>query len=143
MTQLFQYVVDRLRALFMTEVGLDLEAQFLKREAERKADLLREAAKYAEEGFDDIAETLREQAGQISIDRPLASVLPAVQHLGTSGNPSLSAEGEACPQNPTPSTPATTANQNSANETRRPARNKPSATGQTKSTRRKAASKKA
>lgn len=81
MTQWYQYLVDRLRSLFLTEVGLDMEAQFLRREAERKADLMRQAKNYEEEGFDDIAKTLREQAGENSIERPLASVLPSMHHL--------------------------------------------------------------
>ena len=81
MSQWYQYLVQQLRALFLTEVGLGFEAQFLTREAERKADLLRKANQYDEEGFPEIAETLRERAGQISIERPLASVCPAAQHL--------------------------------------------------------------
>ena len=81
MLSFFHALTDRLKALFMTNVALDLEAQVLTRAAERKADLLLQAAAFEAEGLTLVAAELRQQAGAIDLSRPLASVLPAVEHL--------------------------------------------------------------
>lgn len=81
MLWLFQTLTDRLKALFVANVGLDLEAQLLTRQAERKAELLRQAARYDEEGLKGVASELREQANALSVQRPLSSVQPAVEHF--------------------------------------------------------------
>ncbi len=91
---LFKAFVDRVRALFMTDAALDLEAQILTRAAERKADLLRRAAAFEGEGLTLVASELRQQAVAIDLARPLAIVLPAVEHLAT--------EAPAVPQLPGP-----------------------------------------
>ncbi len=81
MLGIFQAVADRLKAMFITHVALDLEAELLSQDAIRKAGLLRQADQLAAEGLDDVATELRERAGRLSLDRPLASVLPAVAEL--------------------------------------------------------------
>lgn len=91
MTQLFHFFVERLKALFLTDVALDLEAEFLTRDAERKAHLLQRAAKYEEEGLPEVAEELRSQALTIQSEQPLARVVPTIAHLQTELPPTLSA----------------------------------------------------
>ena len=59
---LFRAITDRLKALFVADVASDLEAQFLARNAERKADLLRQAQKYEDEGLKSVAHQVRQQA---------------------------------------------------------------------------------
>lgn len=81
MLGIFQAVAGRLKALFVTHVALDLEAELLSQDAVRKAGLLRQADQFAAEGLADVAKELRERAGRLSLERPLASVLPAVAEL--------------------------------------------------------------
>jgi hypothetical protein len=81
MLAFFRALTDRLKALFMTDAALDLEAHVLNRAAERKADLLRQAAAFQAEGLTLVAAELQQQAGAIDLSRPLARVLPAVEHL--------------------------------------------------------------
>jgi len=82
MLGIFQAVAGRLKALFVTHVALDLEAELLAQDASRKAGLLRQADQYAADGLEGVAAELRERAGRLSLDRPLAGVLPAVQEFG-------------------------------------------------------------
>lgn len=98
MFALFRALTHRLKALFLTAVGLDFEAQLLTHDAERRAELLRQAQRYEDEGLRGLAEHLRQRAESISLERPLASVLPAVAHLqtappDTADTPLLPAEG--------------------------------------------------
>ena len=80
MFQLFRAIADRLKALFAADVGLDFEAQFVARDAERKAELLRQAGRYEGEGLHAVAQELRRRAEGISLQQPLASVLPCLEH---------------------------------------------------------------
>ena len=84
MPWLFQFLADRLRSLFAAEVALDLESQFVARQTERKADLLRKAREYEREGLDDLAIELRLEADRLSLQKPLvelgtAPALPAAR----------------------------------------------------------------
>ncbi len=78
---LFRALADRLKALFVADVASDFEAQLLVRDAERKADLLRQAQRFDDEGLKDVAQHLRQQTQALGVERPLASVLPAIEHL--------------------------------------------------------------
>ena len=93
MFQIFRALAERVKALFVTDAALDFEAEFLCRDAERKAELLRQATRYDEEGLHGIAGHIRQQAELLSLERPLASVLPSVTHLqvGAKGTTDLSA----------------------------------------------------
>jgi hypothetical protein len=57
------------------DTGLDFEAQLLARQAERKAALLRRAARYADEGLPHVAQELRQRAEALSFERSLGGVL--------------------------------------------------------------------
>lgn len=81
MLSLFRSVGDRLRALFATDVALDFESMFVRRQADRKAEILRHAAELERQGMKSVAAELREQANTISIGRPLATILPATAEL--------------------------------------------------------------
>lgn len=83
MLTLFRALADRLKALFVVDVGLDFEADFVARDAERKAALLRQAACYQNEGLAEVAHELRQRAEAISSQRPLDSILPALAHWQT------------------------------------------------------------
>jgi hypothetical protein len=85
MLTLFRALSERVKALFVTTVALDFEADLFARDAERKADLLRQAQRYDDEGLPGIAEHLRRQAGTLALERPLAGVLPALDHLSGQG----------------------------------------------------------
>ena len=81
MIALFRALTERLKALFVTDVALDFDAELLARAAERQAELLRRADRYDSEGLSGIAGQLRRQAEAIDLQRPLAGVLPALEHL--------------------------------------------------------------
>jgi hypothetical protein len=83
MLALFQSIVDRIKAMFAADAALDLEAQFVARQADRKADLLRKAAEFEEEGLTRIAQELRLHAEALSIKRPLDAIQPAAAELGS------------------------------------------------------------
>ncbi len=78
---MFKALATRIKALFFTNAALDVEAEFLSRSAERKAQLLDEANHYEKEGKTELAKQLQERAGGIDFNRPLAVVLPSVEHL--------------------------------------------------------------
>ncbi len=78
----FKALVGRLKALLLADAALDLEAQALVRMAERKASLVRQAAAFEAEGLGTLAAELRQQAEALALTSPLASVLPALEHLG-------------------------------------------------------------
>ncbi len=83
----FKKIRERLTALFIADAALDLEAEFLDRHAERKAELLRKAQEYEEEqGLEDLAEEVRVQAMSLSAEKPLASMLPAINGLAGDAN---------------------------------------------------------
>jgi hypothetical protein len=77
---LFRTIADRLKAMFVADVATDFEAQFLACDAERKAELLRQAQRYDDEGLKGVAQDLRQQTESLGTQRPLASVLPAIEH---------------------------------------------------------------
>jgi hypothetical protein len=81
MFALFRVIVDRLKALFVADAGLEFEAEFVARDAERKAQLLRQAAGYEKEGLRAVAEELRRRAEAICLETPLAAALPALGHF--------------------------------------------------------------
>jgi hypothetical protein len=81
MIALFHALTERLKALFISDVALDFEAELLARAAERQAELLRRADRYDSEGLSGIAGQLRRQAEAIDLQRPLAGILPALEHL--------------------------------------------------------------
>lgn len=78
MLHLFQSLAARIKALFVTDAALDLEAEFLARDAERKAALLRQADRYEAEGLGAVARDLRAQAEALYPRQPLAVVVPAL-----------------------------------------------------------------
>ena len=77
---LFQTISERLRALFVADVALDLEAQLLSRQADRQVELLVQADAHERHGYPAVASGLRRQAEALSLARPLAGVLPALEH---------------------------------------------------------------
>lgn len=79
---LFRALAERVKALFITNLALDLEAEFLERSAERKAKLLQWAERHEAEGYHQIAHELRQQAHSMHHDEPLGAVLRAFRHLG-------------------------------------------------------------
>jgi hypothetical protein len=89
-------LTERLKALFATRAALELEAEFLARDAERQAELLRQAQRYDAEGFQGIADHLRRQTEALSAQRPLAGVLPGVAHVQAEV-PAVTNQSEAPP----------------------------------------------
>jgi hypothetical protein len=98
MLSIFRLLADRVKALFLTDAALDLEAQLLTRDAERQAELLRQAQRYEEEGLTGIAQHLRQRAEATGLERPLASIVPALANMeealpGSGDTTLLSAHG--------------------------------------------------
>jgi hypothetical protein len=81
MLNLFRALSRRLDALFTTHLALDFEQQFLLQQSDRKADLLQKAQDLEERGLTELAEELREQTRNLSLERPLSSVLPAADEF--------------------------------------------------------------
>ncbi len=102
MLAFFRALLDRLKALLLTDASLDLQAQAVVRAAERKADLLRRAAAYENEGLASVAADLRGQAEALDLSRPLALVAPLLE--------ALSIDSPAAPPIPGPASPNPGAN---------------------------------
>ena len=77
MLWIFKALSDRIKALFVTDVAADLEAQFLAREAERKAALLRQAQVY----FTSLRSHFRVDVAELSSNRPIF-VTPGTWQIG-------------------------------------------------------------
>jgi hypothetical protein len=102
----FRALTERFKALFATSAALELESEFLARDAERRAELLRQADRYDAEGLGGIAQHLRRQAETLSLQRPTASVLPAIDHIvGKEGQDTLPLLAGPC-SGTAPATPA-------------------------------------
>lgn len=82
MLWLLKKAVERLKTLLVADAALDLEAQFLARQTDRQVELLHKADGYEEQGLHDLAAALRHQAMNLSIERPLATLLPTLGDLG-------------------------------------------------------------
>ena len=80
MLSLFRTISDRLKALFVADVALEFEALLLSRQADRTAELLVQAEQHERHGFPSVAAQLRAGAEALSLGRPLAGVLPALEH---------------------------------------------------------------
>lgn len=81
MRTLYQLLVNRLKSVILADVGLDLEADFHIQSATRKVELLRQASRFEEEGFTEVAEELRASASTLRPDQPLAQSVPIAAHL--------------------------------------------------------------
>jgi hypothetical protein len=81
MLWLFRALAERLKALFVADIANDFEIQLLTRDAERRAELLRQVQRYEAEGFHGIARHMRQRAEEIDLQKPLAGLLPAIAHL--------------------------------------------------------------
>lgn len=81
MLSLYHLLVDRLKAVVLANVGLDLEADCLSQDAARKAALLRLANSYDEEGLNEVAEEIRASMQTLQSDQPLSRSLPIATHL--------------------------------------------------------------
>jgi hypothetical protein len=79
MIRLIQTVINRVKAMFTLDAMLDLEQQFLSRQAQRRAELFRTADRYQREGLTVIAADLRRQAETLSERRPLQTVFPFLE----------------------------------------------------------------
>src|SRR4051794_8991791 len=80
MIALFRMMTDRLKAMFAADVALEFEALLLSRQADRTAELLVQAEQHERHGFPAVAAQLRAGAEALSLGRPLAGVLPALEH---------------------------------------------------------------
>jgi hypothetical protein len=78
MFSVFRTMIDRFKALFVMHAALELEADLIATSAKCKAELLRQADRYDEEGLHGIAQHLRQQVKLLStvksLDRTPATV---------------------------------------------------------------------
>jgi hypothetical protein len=81
MLGLFRALVERVKAVLVVRAAQEIEADVIAHAAHRKAELLDLAARYEVEGQAEVAGELRAVVGRVDDDRPLAGVLPAVEHL--------------------------------------------------------------
>jgi hypothetical protein len=76
-------LISRLKALLLTFVVAELEADLIAAAAERKAELLRQANQFEQDNLPSVAEQLRRQTESIAPDKPLASVAATIADLQT------------------------------------------------------------
>src|SRR3954471_18390909 len=100
MIALFRTMTDRLKALFAADVALEFEALLLSRQADRTAELLVQAEQHERHGFPAVAAQLRAGAQALSLGRPLAGVLPALEHWQAPGNEAAPASTTAVDDHP-------------------------------------------
>jgi hypothetical protein len=81
MLGLFRAVVERVKAVLLVRAAQEIEADALAHAAHRRAELLELAARYEAQGRGEVAAEIRAAVGRVDPDRPLAGVLPAVEHL--------------------------------------------------------------
>ena len=81
MFSIFRPILDRLKVIFATSAAQELESEFMARDAERRAELLRQATRYEQEGLHGIALQLRQRVDELDGKQPLAGVLSAISHL--------------------------------------------------------------
>jgi hypothetical protein len=80
MFSMIRTMMDRFKCLFMTQAVLELQSAVIVACADRKAELLRRAARFDEEGLADIAAYLRRQVESLSTEKSLVSVLAIAEH---------------------------------------------------------------
>lgn len=97
---LFRPLIERVKAMLALCATQELQAEALLRQAERKAELLRKAKEYQDQGLSTVADLLRSQAELLDSPQPLAGVLSSVELLAAST--------ESPPSLPTPNPPAQT-----------------------------------
>jgi hypothetical protein len=105
MSELFCAISERLKVIFTAHAALELEAELILSHIERRANLLRSAAKLEEEGFTDLANDLRRHAGEMDTNRPADKVLTVLPALSNCNG--HEAEGHT-PTTPPAGTAATT-----------------------------------
>jgi hypothetical protein len=81
MLGLFRALVERVKAVLVVRAAQEIEADALTHAAHRRAELLDLAAEYEAQGQGEVAGEIRAAVGRADADRPLAGVLPAVEHL--------------------------------------------------------------
>jgi hypothetical protein len=99
LSSLFRPLIDRVKALLALAAAQELQAEALARQAERRAELLRQADGYEAEGLAAVAEQLRREANLLDAPQPLACVLqPAELLAGSSPQaPALPAQAQPAP----------------------------------------------
>ena len=115
MIHLFRTMTERLKALFLADVALEFEAQLLSRQADRTAELLVQAEQHEQHGFPAVAAQLRAGAEALSLGRPLAGVLPALEHWRADGRDAEPRPADAVPDRRTSRTNGTTGNGHGTN----------------------------
>jgi hypothetical protein len=81
MFSIIRALIDRFKVLFVIHAVLELEAELIAINGERKAELLRHADIYEAEGLQSVAQEIRQQAETLSPGQPLGSVVATVAHL--------------------------------------------------------------
>jgi hypothetical protein len=81
MFSIIRALIDRFKVLFVTHAVLELEAELIAINGERKAELLRHADIYEAEGLQSIAQEIRQQVETLAPGQPLGSVVATLAHL--------------------------------------------------------------
>jgi hypothetical protein len=81
MFSIIRALIDRFKVLFVTHAVLELEAELIAINGERKAELLRHADIYEAEGLQSVAQEIRQQAETLAPGQPLGSVVATLAHL--------------------------------------------------------------
>jgi len=89
MSELFDAVAARLKAIFTARAALELEAELILGHIERKAALLRRADELDREGLGELAAELRNHAGRLDPRRPAEAVPPALPAPAPGGQVAL------------------------------------------------------
>jgi hypothetical protein len=105
MLKLLQAIIARIKALLAMAASWALEADVLLCHAEIKAELLRQAQRYEDEGLTSLANELRQRAEEIDLQRPLTS-MPVADNLTPSDAIAPAALPETTPEENAPRKPA-------------------------------------
>lgn len=89
MFSLFRAVIDRIKILLATSAALELEADALTRQAQRKAELLRLAEQYESEKLYTVAQELRQHAEALDQHQPLAGTRIALASWQSTDAPAM------------------------------------------------------
>lgn len=104
MLWILKKITERLKALLVANAALDLEAELMARQTERKAELLLKAQGYEEQGLEELAKELRSHALALSVDQPLGALHLTLDAEGESSDEdSLRLNGSTPPQPMLPS----------------------------------------
>jgi len=91
MLRLFRALAARIKALFIADAALEIQTEMAIRNAERKAAMLRLAARFEAEGLTSVASNLRKQAEALDLRQSPDGIMPGVEFVAEENTPAPTA----------------------------------------------------